>query len=241
VAKTDVKEHPILFSGPMVRAILNGTKTQTRRAITRPHIITEEEDFEYRDSWIDSEGNCCAVEDALSLCPYGQPGDALWLKENFWKDSRVDYANPPREIFYDATPEIALDHMGAIMHATYLGGEKVSREDSLRNLETNKFWSRKPSIHMPRWASRITLEVTDVRVERIHSITDEDVLREGVLLQHIEKYRKFLHPNDIHGTAFGELWDSINAKRGFPWKDNPWVWVVSFKVLEDTNRNGPEK
>ena len=99
---------------------------------------------------------------------------------------------------------------------------------------------RIPSIHMPRWASRITLEVTDVRVERVQDIGKDgsiarDILAEGIPQSAIDIQHKWFHPDDSPAIAFSQLWDSTNAKRGFDWESNPWVWVVGFILLELAN------
>lgn len=180
-----MKERPILFSGAMVRALLDGTKTQTRRMVKpQPRILAGE--------------LLCWKDDALTddqmaeLCPYGQPGDRLWVREA-WMDLRgVDGAVGP--CMYRATFGNAPD-----------GGK----------------W--RPSIHMPRWASRITLEVTGMRVERLQDISEADARAEGVSRAQCP---------DWHATTdFRAIWESINGPGS--WDANPWVWVVEFKRLED--------
>lgn len=172
-------ERPILFSGLMVRAILRGRKTQTRRVVKRQpdrHLFHLEclASGEWRDEEI-----------SLGKCPYGQPGDRLWVRETF--------AN--------------------------LGDYGISyRADSDAFGDT---WT--PSIFMPRSLSRITLEISAVRVERIDSITDSDAVAEGIALRGTTRFC---------GEArieFKNLWDLINAKRGFGWNANPWVWVIEFR------------
>ena len=175
-------EHPILFSGPMVRAILEGRKTQTRRVI-KPQ-TTWGSDVEY--------------------CPHGVPGDRLWVRETWCPLERADWSRPGREynVNYkaDATPE----------------GECIRKEMGYQ-------W--KPSIFMPRWASRITLEITGVKVERIQELLDhKDIMAEGILPDEGPRCYSCR-------TRFAELWDSLNAKRGYGWDANPWVWVIEFKRL----------
>lgn len=169
-------ERPILFSGPMVRALLDGTKTQTRR-VARPKR---------------------SIEPMTDECPYGAPGDRLWVRETF-----AIYANG--SVVYRASAEGLDPRSEQVLCARWL-----------------------PSIHMPRAASRLTLEITDVRVERLQKISEADAEAEGVAFM-----RK--HP-DIDETLtasqlYAALWDSINEKRGYGWDANPWVWVVSFKVV----------
>jgi hypothetical protein len=200
-----MKERPILFSAPMVRAILSGSKTQTRRAI-KPQPESEHSGEPY---WF--VGGCRAwrirgcTEPNRSgsyneiACPYGQPGDRLWVREA-WMDLRgVE---------------------GAIGKAMYRA--------TFGNAPEGGKW--RPSIHMPRWASRITLEVTGVRVERLQDISDSDAWDEGI---DFEAYTAAGGCKDAPRVAFGNLWESINSPGS--WIANPWVWVVEFKKLETIN------
>lgn len=183
-----MKEHPILFSGEMVRAILDGRKTQTRRVIT-PRPVSWDSEPIYNTSargWHFKGG-----EKYKYKCPYGIPGDRLWV----------------RETWHEATPEPGF----LVYRATYRWPQDFK-------------W--KPSIFMPREASRITIEVTDIRVERVQDISDEDVLAEGFRMDNTAIFSRG------YQGAMQILWDSINAKRGFGWNANPWVWVVSFKVIK---------
>ena len=159
-------ERPILFSAPMVRAILDGNKTQTRRVVKlKP---------DYMETFL-------RLPNKVACCPYGQPGGRLWV----------------RETFEDC--ESAL-HSCVLYRAD--GGTPGTK------------WT--PSIHMPRWASRITLEITGVRVERLQDISEEDAISEGT-------------PFPCGGWVGGyqKLWESIHGPGS--WDLNPWVWVVEFK------------
>lgn len=176
-----MKERPILFSGEMVNAILDGRKTQTRRVVKKqPHGAGE---------WV-LQGinwlfpNVCPYIKLKN--PYGVIGDRLWVKET-WKCVLGN-------VIYKATPN--------------------------NRIKTDKY---KPSIYMPRWASRINLEITNIRVERLQDITETEAIAEGVS-------GGGSHP-DFWVGAFADLWDSINAKRGYGWDANPWVWVVEFKRI----------
>ena len=194
-----MKERPILFSGAMVRAILGGRKTQTRRVIKPQPAATER-----GRPW-------CSMEDLLARCPYGQPGDELWVRETF---AYIDEK-----------------------HVIYRASEGIEVEEVLGR----KLHSYKPSIHMPRWASRIQLRVTGVRVERVQEITDEDVVAEGIDIGKAPypEDQPMLRDFDVDfETAFRDLWDSINAKRGYSWKSNPWVWVVTFAKISLDNPAG---
>jgi hypothetical protein len=205
-----VKERPILFSAPMIRAILAGTKTQTRRIvkydITGPNPPTGI--YDWHDprtrEWKGAHGapqpfNLC---NASRLCPYGQPGDRLWVRET-WGVLYEQYIDD-------------LAHEPTFWKADY------SAEDLREQILPR--W--RPSIHMPRARSRITLELTDVRVERLAAITPGDCLAEGI-------------PPNTDGPSnpdglraqFAELWDGINSKddQRFAW--NPWVWALCFRRL----------
>ncbi len=190
-AKT-VRERPILFSGPMVRAILDGRKRMTRRvaklnAAGRVALVGKK--------WMNWH-----VDDpqASLACPYGLTGDQLWV----------------RETFFD--------------HGSMGGGETIC--DERIEYRANE-WDRQdstiaggwtPSIHMPRWASRITLEITDVRLERLQDITESDVLAEGI------EWGPYATD---HRTAFAQVWNAIEPIE-YCWPRNPWVWVMAFKPVE---------
>lgn len=203
-----MKERPILFSGEMVKAILDGRKTQTRRVMKPQPIIGE------GGSMVDL-GNGWAVLDGIMAgewnCPYGKPGDRLWVRET-WRAGGI----------YADIMKIADLNPAADEHIHYRADEQDSGVDVWR-----------PSIHMPRWASRITLEVTDIRVERVQDISETDVGAEGI-------ESTLTDPNTGNVVercpgdrwAFAGLWDSINAKRGYSWESNPWVWVVEFKRVQ---------
>jgi hypothetical protein len=203
-------DRPILFSGPMVRAILEGRKTQTRRIF--PHRTVERPDGfvdVYRgadiDSWIGT-----FRPGGMFTSPYGEPGDRLWVRETWLLFEHSDVgttivyeADGARDSWYDEDIPYGWNPPKQGMR----GG-------------------RVPGIHMPRWASRITLEVTSVRVERLQAITDADARAEGVMSR-LEDLALPLH----HVVAFAGLWDEINGKRA-SWESNPWVWVVGFRRVE---------
>ena len=188
-----MKEKPILFSGEMVRAILDGRKTMTRRCVKRPFTIIQFTD----GPW--------PVDGKAKPCPYGAPGDRLWVRERLHFQLDEGWV-------YVADMSLVPDEVDFSKRTPYC-----------------------PSIHMPRWASRITLEVTAVRVERVHDIGKDgrkasDVLAEGVTADAIAREREWFHQDDSPALAFSRLWDSINGKRkGCSWADNPWVWCVSFR------------
>ena len=182
---TEPKYKPIIFSAPMVKAILDGRKTQTRRIVT--------------------------VKNKNS-CPYGQPGDRLWVRETWGVGSRPDPLGGYEGIEYRAD-EFYLED------SDDLPCLRVTPPPDVCLLDYDSGWM--PSIHMPRWASRITLEVTGVRVERLQDISSTDAWAEGIAHSP--------DTNPIHDYA--ELCESINGPGA--WDKNPWVWVVEFKRVEE--------
>ena len=182
-----VKERPILFSGPMVRAILGGRKTQTRRIVK----LKCHDGFEVGPNY---EGEHWPVRGGDRMpCPYGKPGDRLWVRETW--------------LCATGEPGPTLCHYQA-------DGDRP---------EFNGLW--KPSIHMFRWASRITLEITGVRVERLQDITEADAMAEGV-----ECCSGWIGHAGEPRRIFCDLWKSINGAES--WAANPWVWVVEFRRCE---------
>lgn len=183
-----MREHPILFSGPMVRAILSGTKSQTRR-IVKPQPPPEREAI-------------LAKFPKQKGCPYGQPGDRLWVRETLKCDTHGNW-------HYAADNDVVQLPAGSAWTEHMLAWAHHKDGDTC------------VSIHMPRWASRITLEITGVRVERLQDISHRDALAEGVDYD-VSK------PDGAPLPRFQALWDKINGKRA-PWASNPWTWVLSFK------------
>ncbi len=192
------RERPILFSGPMVRAILEGRKTQTRRVI-KPAPGDHPDD----------EG------DVLYRCPYGIPGDGLWVREK---------------------AKLRAVCGGVWVDLLFAADEKPV-EFQQKNSKPFRATSWTPSIHMPRWASRISLEVLKIRVERVQDISEADAVAEGAMAVDSETMQTAARAAAAEGqiTSVGPrdyfrwLWESINAARGFGWKKNPWVWVIDFR------------
>lgn len=185
---------PIIFSTPMVRAILEGKKTQTRRVVKgvsedTKSIVLLPEGQRYEDSVCGQRRRIISPR-----TPY-QPGDVLWVRET-WAHS-VDCGH--------------LNHL----HETKI----IYRADN--RCEPDRW---RPSIHMPRWAARLFLRVTNVRCERVQEISEADALAEG--------FRPSENWNQAK-WAFRETWDSLNAKRGYGWDVNPWVWVYEFERVEE--------
>jgi hypothetical protein len=220
-----MKERPILFSAAMVRALLDGSKTQTRRVLKQasgPSLSVDSEGGIAELSWLYGDGPGHDVHERIQrvMCPYGVPGDRLWVKESFWGCDAPGYGDQPCVVYDDE------------WHG------KEYRPTEIRP------WARKfgriPSIHMPRDCSRIMLEITGVRVERLQGISEADAIAEGIQ-QHGEKLgwvNECQLPDGkrhFDSSAYGmyrQLWDSLNAERGFGWDVNPWVWVVEFKRIE---------
>lgn len=242
-----MKERPIIFSGPMVRAILAGQKTQTRRVVKvrdqRDHAVGE--GFSWRpgptrDQWwtfkpCDErqclQGNGDPIPEYATRCPYGAPGDRLWVRETW----AVEELGEPEAdvVVYRADGQCRT--WGRLYRPGDAEPDQPRLYDSLpwglRDLESaqpNVRWIKRwrPSIHMPRWASRLTLEVTAVRVERVQEISMADCAAEGIPCPDLGDANEDPRPD------FAALWDSINAKRGHPWESNPWVWVVAFRRIE---------
>lgn len=191
-----MKERPILFSGAMVRALLNGSKTQTRRVIkVQPESRVGADGPEWWTGFMGWQHvEACVNRPLLKthVCPYGQPGDRLWVRECFRKSERDG------SFLYRADHE---DNPGVMP------------------------W--KPSIHMPRVASRILLEVVEVRAERLHAISKADCVAEGHP-RAAEPFAEGVHL-DAARDWYEDLWIGINGFES--WKSNPWVWVLTFKVL----------
>ncbi len=194
-----MNEKPILFSAAMVLAILEGRKTQTRRVIM-PQIEWDEAIYQRRKSGTIDQ---FTFSEFIQRCFYGEVGDRLWVRET-WKCEELE---PYGE-----------DGVRFRADGVFRGIEN-SREASQKWADANREGGKwRPSIFMPRWASRITLEVVNVRVERVQEISEEDAMAEGVTSPGAK-----LH--------FRKLWDEINDKRGFGWDANPWVWVVEFTPI----------
>jgi hypothetical protein len=240
-----IRERPILFSGPMVRAILDGRKTQTRRVVKLPRGATfnncavrtwDEDANELRaiapeppgiapyllGKRIEGQYLVCNLIDDVGLarahCPYGQPGDRLWVRETAWYDRKmIPVLGYMRAFFEDGDVRLENARGG---YSSKQPGPPSAHTAELFAL--NSSIVRRSAIHMPRWASRLTLEITNIRVERLQAITEEDALDEGV-------------DYEWHGIPVGmrdnyrTLWDSLNAKRGYGWDVNPWVWVIEFR------------
>jgi hypothetical protein len=244
-----VKEHPIIFTAESVRAILEGRKTQTRR-VMKPQPPSIEEVKKRTGSgfsicsatWMGHPEQfhiCGPTGVALEIadlpnsydwtCPFGVPGTKLWVRETFRLIDRKGCIIPRRD---------------------YAKG--LPKEKYVVEYKSDKDYPGpwKSPIHTPRWASRITLELTEIRVQCLQEITTDDAIAEGILKEELPLDPDNFHPPGSYGyvsglhpfpegriyqtpeKAFRELWDSINEKRGFGWeKKNPWVWCLTFRRL----------
>jgi hypothetical protein len=201
-AMSTTKERPIPFSGPMVRAILDRRKTQTRRVVKNP----ENYGCPTGDCPHGTQRECrqsMNESDVLADGPFGKPGDRLWVRESWYYDI------PPHKLPSKRPADFEPDHL-----YFRADGECCQQIPECQCAEVGKpRW--RSSFFLPRWASRITLEVTGVRAERLQDITEEDAIAEGF----------------ASVAEFMAYWDTLNAKRS-PWSANQWVWVVDFKRVE---------
>jgi hypothetical protein len=188
-----MKEHPILFNQEMVKAILEGRKSQTRRVV-KPQPIKPIIEHLVDNTWSCSNSKKFDEQVKFIRCPYGYVGELLWVRETFCND--CPSASEPSGVCY-----------------------KANRE----NQPASDFCTKwKPSIFMPRWASRITLEITDIKVQRLWEITDDDAKAEGIGINEPLVF------SDSYKDSYAWLWDKINGKK-HPWILNEFVWVISFK------------
>ena len=210
-----MKERPILFSGPMVNAILRNEKTQTRRVLkVSDHGYKFEHMMKLDDYFVATFDPGLMFQTELVKCPYGKVGDRLWVREGwrYYIDSELWYCVQYRADNAVKKPDFPDNNAGFRF---------VGYCDETEDPE-NQRW--RPSIHMPRYSSRILLEIADIRVERVQDISEADAMFEGAEPQIV------LPGDEISFVAgFYWLWDSINDKRGFGWDVNPWVWVIEFE------------
>lgn len=226
-----MKERPILFNGEMVRAILDGRKTQTRRVVK----------FAFPPPNMPHPDMHLGVG-----CPLGQAGDRLWVRETFVQLIAVSPAidepvtigkgerliEPPTS-WVDDKGDIHWHYDGVVVayradsDITFCDGDGFCADSGFANSDDLPRW--RPSIHMPRWASRITLEITNVRVERLQEIKETDALAEGIYPVEVFGEKRYAHCDGISfltaQDAYHDLWNSIYKN----WDENPWVWVIEFK------------
>lgn len=234
-----ITERPMLFSGELVRAILDGTKTQTRRPVKyeyghgghprhpfAPH-AAEKDNFVTHSGpyssikkeliWFYGWGNCRWLKS-----PFGQPGGRIWVKEKHYVTELIGQG--AGNMFLSYQDEFETDDPESSEHRPW-------RHDLTPRV---KFGPR-PSVHMPRWASRINLEITGVRVERLQDASKGDLVHEGWPdADEVATACKTMHEyiDDSVVEWFADAWDAIYAKQGLGWDANPWVWVVEFRRAE---------
>lgn len=245
-AAVAVRERPILMSGPLVRAVLDGRKTQTRRVmLPKPEPWANGWKWHTREQRLDRGGFGVAASDggvfarlAALRCPYGKPGDRLWVRETWsadfdfpgddvpssrsWEEMPAAFRGPQScsYLYYRADGSAYNPAPPSSLPGTLPSPSGWQPEAA--DLDRERW---RPSIHMPRWASRLTLEITEVRVERLQEISEADAIAEGM------EY-------EWHGVPVGavesyeRLWDSLNAKRGYLWESNPWVFAITFRRVE---------
>jgi len=211
-----MKERPALFNPEMVTGILNLTKTKTRRIVKYPTAEGEHGWFKTDTGFEYKLGGS-----KRPVCPYGKKGDRLWVKEThylygFWNKSSEFTKTGKQKYEFICDKEYK---------AKYLSNPP----SDIKTKKSELGWFKRPSIFMYRWASRIQLEINNIRTERIQEISASDCLAEGINID--PEYFKKMPGKILAFEKFKSLWDSINEKRGYSWDKNPWVWVVEFKVI----------
>lgn len=223
-----MKETGIIMSGSQIPAILGGRMTQTRRVVEPQPYLRDTTNI-HREPikfWAWLKGNEYETwpehmkrQDLVEHCPYGQAGDRLWVRETCKIGGTYGKKLEKVSVLYRADDCLKYE----ILH--YQSGLLLA---------SDKGW--RPSIHMPKWACRLWLEITEARVEQINQISEEDAIAEGMsceyvlnhVLPHYESGERYISAN-YYPEVFRQFWNSLNAKRGYGWDMNPWVWVLSFK------------
>lgn len=228
-----MKERPILFSAAMVIAILDGSKTQTRRIVKPQPEFAQVYDFKGKRLYDGENRRWCwnghvsdiwtEVTEALAPhCPYGKIGDQLWVRETFMLESsygcELDYK--PSSSIHPVQWHSEDDGDGGQVRWFEQPHYRATEPDAeLTNPDTDERIKWRPSIFMPRWASRIQLEITDVRVEKLKAISEGDIIAEGCPPQFL-----------LGQNWYRPLWESINGPGS--WEANPYIWAISIKRIE---------
>lgn len=213
-----MKTRPILFSGPMVRALLDGRKTQTRRVVKNAESMpTDPENYEHNGWAFCREYNGGDFSWPFP-CPYGEPGDLLWVRETWACYRQTNYEYDEWEQVFSAAER---EEWGGALSPVYQADNKSFPDR----------WN--PSIHMPRWVSRLTLEITGVRVERLQDISEPDAIAEGIEPVEGRFWKRYKDGGwntyvDCPIGSYASLWTEINGSGS--WNANPWVWVLEFRV-----------
>ncbi|CAN7423150.1 hypothetical protein LJR029_007046 [Caballeronia sp. LjRoot29] len=223
-----MKEIPILFSAAMVRALLDGSKTQTRRVVSAQPEVSDKGNL--MGEWFRRplDGLLCPrLQNITIYSPYGQPGDRLYVRERWAVGARADVF-APREL----DPGTWLQDNGGLWF-------EADRAEPAHAFSPRGTWRQ--GMFMPKWASRIWLENIGVRVERLQDISEADAIAEGIESfktddpDFQDMWRDYYEDGSASGNPIGSymsLWNTLNAKRGYGWDLNPWVWVVEFKRIK---------
>lgn len=237
-----MRERPILFNDEMVRALLGGRKTQTRRVVKMPPSWDCIVYADWGNGWWpyrsdDGESPSYDNNEIPMNCPYGRSGDRLWVRETWWQAGDHVFTYPEDdEGVWSGSRRVHYAADGEPPNEPNRDYPEGLRNGQFSAAEPHRLWRKRPSIHMPRWASRILLEVVSVRVERLKDISPADAEAEGL--------SKWPHKGGFawgyeggweagHSSptgAFSALWKSIGGHDS--WEENPWVWVVEFKRID---------
>lgn len=253
-----MKERGLIFTGESVQAFLAGRKTQTRRFIKPQPVHVEDYQGEgpgLLQRW--SSGRFYFAHDPYRrlVCPYGEAGDRIWVKEAWriaaWRTNEEKFA-----IDYQASPELVRTPwtfpndpsvFGRLLGQSQVEALNAARagSGSTKELPGGHFhWEHgdspcrwRNSRYMPRWASRLTFDVVEARVERLQDISHEDAIAEGTLhwVEGLKQQADYDSDSNLGAypvTAYKRLWDRLNAKRGCAWAQNPWVWVLTLQPVE---------
>lgn len=216
-------ERGMIFNAEMVRALLDGRKTQTRRIMKVQPVLNGNFYEVFGSAWSKGMTSIPAVpgHSLSTRCPFGAVGDRIWVREGFFPAPLEMQSEPPRKTMWN------------IAYRDGMQMEKLAPAEYNPTIYNYERWT--PSIHMPRWASRILLEITDVRVERLNAISEEDARAEGIIDGGCLNCGEpepcgCANPEPDATDAFAYLWQSIYGQEN--WNANPWVWVISFERIE---------
>ena len=242
-----MKEKPIIMSGESVRAILDLRKTMTRRVMKLPdnhgfgfsdvrllhgkQTDDQRSVYEFSLPELTTEQVRLGVDSRVLVHPPYEVGDRLWVRES-WSTLTYHEGDVPIHVLKDDEGiEHDIVYYAECPDFSWMDGDGF--QEYRRDGSVASHW--KSPMFMPRWASRITLEITDIRVEKVQDITEDDAIKEGCSGRGGMFLRTDVYPPSNESIPISEFryrCDKLNAKRGYPWASNPWVWVISFKLLE---------